>query len=113
MIKKTLGDIAIKEVGIDGINIKKNYKGSIGFVFITGDLFSVINTLFSFKKKNKDKFQILGAILEKQPSTVETINKLSSFSSLKSLYTSLVFVLNSNIQQLVFALDQIKTKKSN
>lgn len=113
MIKKTLGDIAIKETGISGINIKKDYKGSVGFVFISGDLFAAINILSNFKKKNKDKLQILGAILGKQPSTVDTINKLSSFSSLESLYTSLVFVLNSNIQKLVFALDQIHNKKSN
>lgn len=112
MVKKTLGDIAIKEAGIEGVEMKKNYKGSIGFVFASGDLFAAIKAITAFKKKCKDRFQVLGAILGKKPVEVEAVTRLASFPSTESVYTTLVFALNSNIQKLVSTLDQIREKKA-
>jgi len=112
MVKKTLGDIAIKEAGIEGINIKKNYKGSIGLVFASGDLFAAIKAITAFKKKCKERFQILGAILEKKPAEVSAVTKLASYPTLECVHTTLVVCLNSGIQKLVSTLDQIRMQKA-
>ena len=64
------------------------------------------------KKKCKEKFQILGAILGKKPAEVAAVSKLASYPTLECVHTTLVVCLNSGIQKLVSTLDQIRMQKA-
>jgi len=89
------------------VSLKDNFKGSIGIVFASDDIFGTLGLLSNFQKKNKDRFEILGAILNKEYNDKARVMNLAAFSSPESVYASLVSTLNANIQKLVSVLGQI------
>lgn len=90
LIKKTLADIAFKESEIKDINLKKGFNGQAALIFSNENLFSALGFLNSFKKSHKGKFDILGAILNKEAVDQKTLSMFTSIKSENDLYTRLV-----------------------
>ncbi len=90
LVKKTLADIAIKEANIQNINLKKSHKGQIALIFCDENFFTSLAFVSAFKKKNKDKFQILGGIYNQAPIDEKTLSLFTSIQSTDDLYTRLV-----------------------
>lgn len=69
--------------------------------------------IYEFEKANKDLVKILGGIFEGQYVNATTMVEIASIPSREVLLGKLVNILNSPIQRLVMALDQIsKTKQA-
>ncbi|MFA5230273.1 MAG: 50S ribosomal protein L10 [Candidatus Paceibacterota bacterium] len=90
LVKKSLADIAFKELNIENVNLKKGFNGQAALVFSDENLFSALSFLNTFKKANKDKFEILGAILNKETVDKQTLSMFTSIKSQDDLYTRLV-----------------------
>jgi len=110
LIKKTLADIAFKELNIQNVNLKKGFNGQVALIFSNENLFSALSFLNAIKKQNKDKFEILGAILNKETVDQKTLSMFTSIKSKDDLYTRLVWALKYPINKLAVALSQISQK---
>ena len=69
-------------------------------------------SLFEFQNKFKDRVSIMGGVFEKKFMTTAEMTSIASIPPLKTLYGMFVNVINSPIQGLVIALDQIGKKKA-
>ena len=90
LVKKSLADIAFKELNIKNVNLKKDFNGQAALIFSDENLFGALSFLNTFKKANKDKFEILGAILNKETVDKQTLSMFTSIKSQDDLYTRLV-----------------------
>lgn len=90
LVKKSLADIAFKELNIENVNLKKGFNGQAALIFSDENLFNALSFLNTFKKTNKDKFEILGAILNKEIVDKQTLSMFTSIKSQDDLYTRLV-----------------------
>ncbi len=90
LVKKSLADIAFKELNIKNVNLKKGFNGQAALIFSDENLFGALSFLNTFKKANKDKFEILGAILNKETVDKQTLSMFTSIKSQDDLYTRLV-----------------------
>jgi len=90
LVKKSLADIAFKELNIENVNLKKGFNGQAALIFSDENLFGALSFLNTFKKANKDKFEILGAILNKETVDKQTLSMFTSIKSQDDLYTRLV-----------------------
>lgn len=112
LVKKTLADIAFKESEVKNVNLKKGFKGQAALIFSNENLFSALGFLNAFKKSHKGKFDILGAILNKEAVDQQTLSMFTSIKSENDLYTRLVWSIKYPLTKLVFALDQISQKSN-
>jgi ribosomal protein L10 len=90
LVKKSLADIAFEESNIKNVNLKKGFQGQAALIFSNENLFSALGFLNAFKKKNKDKFDILGAILNQEVIDKDILSMFTSIKSKEDLYTRLV-----------------------
>jgi len=90
LVKKSLADIAFREVDIQNVNLKKGFNGQAALIFSDENLFGALGFLNTFKKQNKDNFNILGAILNKEIIDQKTLSMFTSIKSKDDLYTRLV-----------------------
>ena len=115
--KKTLIDLAIKEVNIENVDIKK-MAGQVALIMGYGDEISPAKILYNFAKTG-EKIKILGGVLEnkfidasgvlglaKLPSKQELLAK--AVGSIAAPLAGLVNVLQGNLRNLVYVLSQIK-----
>ncbi len=112
LVKKSLADIAFKELNIENVNLKKGFNGQAALIFSDENLFNALSFLNTFKKTNKDKFEILGAILNKEIVDKQTLSMFTSIKSQDDLYTRLVWAIKYPINQLAVALSQISQKSA-
>lgn len=107
--KKTLTDIALKGKKYEGS--QPSLTGEIGLAYGT-DLITPARDVFEFQNKFKNNVNIVGGIFEKRYMTKEEMIDIASIPPLSTLYGMFVNIINSPIQGLVMALDQIASKKT-
>lgn len=96
----------------------KKYEGSIPalageFGLAYGkDLVAPARGVYEFQKKLKDQVTIVGGVFEKKYMDKEGMTAIASIPPIKTLYGMFVNVINSPIQGLVIALDQVAKKKT-
>ena len=75
------------------------------------DLIAPARGVYEFQKKFKDQVNIVGGVFESKYMTKEEMTAIANIPPLNTLYGMFVNVINSPIQGLVVALDQIAKKK--
>jgi len=118
--KKTLMQIAVKNAGINDIDIIK-MPGQIGVGFGFEDEVSAAKILAEFSKKNKT-LKILGGLLGAnylEATRVQALAQLPNLDGMRAQFVGVlagpvrnfVSVLNANLRNFVGVLDQIKNTK--
>jgi large subunit ribosomal protein L10 len=85
--------------------------GEFGLAYGT-DLVAPARGIYEFQKKLKDQISIIGGVFEDKYMTKEEMVAIASIPPLQTLYGMFVNVINSPIQGLVIALDQVGKKKT-
>ena len=85
--------------------------GEFGLAYGT-DLIAPARGIYEFQKKLKDQVTIVGGVFESKYMTREEMTAIASIPPLSTLYGMFVNVINSPIQGLVLALDQVAKKKT-
>lgn len=84
--------------------------GEVGLAYGT-DLIAPAREIYEFQKKYKNSISILGGVFEGKFMSKEEMMDIALIPSQKTLQAMFVNVINSPIQGLVMALDQISKKK--
>jgi len=85
--------------------------GEFGLAYGT-DLIAPARGVFEFQKKLKDQLSIVGGVFESKYMSKEEMTAIAAIPPLQTLYGMFANVVNSPIQGLVMALDQIAKKKT-
>lgn len=85
--------------------------GELGIAY-SAELTAPAREVFPFQKKFENKVSLLGGILDGKYLNKEAILSIALIPDLQTLRAQFVNVINSPIQGLVMALDQIAKKKS-
>jgi large subunit ribosomal protein L10 len=120
VVKNTLARIAAKKVEMDNLNEFIN--GSIAIAFGVEDVISPAKILLDFSK-NHDALEIKAGMLEGNIINVDRVKYLAEipprdvllaklFASMKAPLGGLVNVLQGNLRNLVYILNQIKEQKA-
>jgi len=113
VVKRTLGNIALRQAGYTDISLLDLFKGQLGFAYIKEDVFASLAALSKLQKDTKNQFQVVGGILEGNFYQVDFLQNLAIYPSKESFYTKFVFNVKYPIQKLVLTLNAIKDKKEN
>jgi len=121
--KKTLMDLAFKNLKIEGLDVK-GFEEQIAAVFGYQDEVSPAKTVDNFKKKleEKDKLEFLGGILENKYIDAGKVEELAGLPSKQELYAKIVGSINApvsgfvnalagNLRNLVYVLKAIEENK--
>jgi large subunit ribosomal protein L10 len=107
--KKTLAKRALADSGVQGE--LPALEGEFGLVY-GSDLIAPAREVYSFQKKLENKISILGGIFEGKYMTKEEMTVIAEIPPMKTLYAQLVNLINSPLQGLAMALNEIaKTKE--
>lgn len=120
--KKTLAEIALQKIGLIG-NLNSQLNGSLAINFVYDDIFSAVKTLWSFHRQNNEVFKISGGILDGNFISQQEVESLAKMpprevllgrlvGSFASPLQKLTWILKSNLQMLVFTLNEIKNNKN-
>jgi large subunit ribosomal protein L10 len=85
--------------------------GEFGLAYGT-DLIAPARGIYEFQKKFKEQVSIVGGVFESKYMTKEEMIEIASIPAMNTLYGMFVNVINSPIQGLVIALDQVAQKKN-
>lgn len=85
--------------------------GEFGLAYGT-DLVAPARGIYEFQKKFKDQVAIVGGVFENRFMTKEEMTAIAAIPPINTLYGMFVNVVNSPIQGLVMALDQLSKKKA-
>jgi large subunit ribosomal protein L10 len=85
--------------------------GEFGLAYGT-DLIAPARGVYEFQKKFKDQVNIVGGVFESKYMSKEEMLTIANIPPIQTLYGMFVNVINSPIQGLVVALDQIAKKKT-
>ncbi len=107
--KKTLVEKALQGQGYVGK--QPSLVGEFGLAYGT-DLVAPARGVYEFQKKFKDKVSIVGGVFEKSYMNKDEMVAIAAIPPRETLYGMFVNVINSPIQGLVMALDQIAKKPS-
>lgn len=107
--KKSLTKLALKDQKYAGT--EPELVGEFGMAY-GADLIAPARGTYEFQKKFKDQLTIIGGVFEKRFMNKEEMIAIASIPSQEALYGMFVNVINSPIQGLVIALDQIAKKKA-
>ncbi len=121
--KKTLLNLALKNQGVDGLDVK-SLDGKLAVVFSYGDELAAAKIIDNFRKDKEkaDKLHFLGGILEGKLLSKEDIETFAKLPSKQELYAKLVGSINApvsgfvnvlagNLRNLVYVLKAIEEKK--
>lgn len=106
--KKSLTSLALAEKKYQGT--APELIGEFGFAYGT-DLVAPARGVHEFQKKFKDQVSIVGGVFDAKYMTKDEMVAIASIPPLQTLYGMFVNVINSPIQGLVIALDQVSKKK--
>jgi len=109
VIKKTLLNMVLDKSKTKGD--KPELEGEISIAF-GSDLIAPARGIYSFQKKNKDNISIIGGIFEGVFKSQNEMMEIAMIPGLKELRGMFVNIINSPIQGLAVALNQIAEKKS-
>ena len=107
--KKTLMRVAWQNAGIKGD--EPTLEGEIAVVYGTDDPTAPAREIYQFVKKFKDNLEIEGGIFEGEFKDKAQMNEIATIPSHDTLKGMFVNVINSPLQKLVVALDQIAQQK--
>lgn len=121
--KKTLMNLAIKNIGIKDIEAKK-FNGKAAIIFGYGDEVSPAKIISQFQKNAEDKIEFIGGILENAFIKAETVSELAKLPSKTELYAKIVGSINApvsgfvnalagNLRNLVYILKAVEESKNN
>jgi len=106
--KKTLIRLALSDSKIEGTLPELDGELAVAY---GEDPVAPASGILEFAKKYKDSLAILGGVFEKKYQSKEEMNVIASIPPIEILYGQFVNVINSPIQGLVLALNEIaKTK---
>jgi len=106
--KKTLVEKALEAHKYSGT--QPALVGEFGLAYGT-DLIAPARGVYEFQKKLKDKATIVGGVFESAYMSKEEMTAIAAIPPRETLYGMLVNVINSPIQGMVMALDQISKKQ--
>lgn len=106
--KKTLISKALKEGGFQGE--LPSFEGELAIAY-GADVLEPISGVYEFQKKFDKRISIVGGVFEKTFTGKERMLELATIPSLKTLRGMFVNLINSPIQRVVIALDQISKNK--
>ncbi len=106
--KKTLIKRALEAKGYEGD--QPPFEGELALAW-GEDMVTPAREVQEFVKSEKDKVLILGGIFEGRYMSAAEMSEIASIPSQQTLYAQFVNVINSPIQGLVMALDQVAQKK--
>ena len=109
--KKSLIRRAISESGYDVGEIPA-FPGEIAIAWSTTDITAPARAIYEHGKKKKDTLTIVGGIFENALTGAEKMQTIATIPSMQVLRGMFVNVINSPIQGLVIALDQISATKA-
>ena len=125
VVKNTLLRISLENIGYDPKELGNALEGPTAILYATeADPIEALKTLYDTVKENKwESFKFKGGYLEGKVFTSEEVEKLAKLPSKQELYAMLVstvqgpirgfaYVLSGLLRNLVYALNQIKEKKS-
>jgi large subunit ribosomal protein L10 len=107
--KKTLMARALDSKKYEGT--MPELAGEIGMAY-SSDLIAPARGVYEFQKKFKDSIKIVGGVFESKYMTQEDMMGIALIPPTDTLRGMFVNVINSPIQKLVIALDQIAKKKA-
>jgi len=121
VIKKTLLNLALKDINIKDLDVKK-LEGQIAVVFGYDDEVAPARVVGDFRKKNEDKINFVGGILEGKLLLKDEVTALAKLPGKQELYAKLVGSINApvfgfvnalagNLRNLVCVLKAIEEKK--
>lgn len=105
--KKTLTEKALGTKKYEGT--MPTLVGEFGMAY-GADLVAPARGVYDFQKKLKEQITIIGGVFENKFMTKEEMVAIASIPPLQTLHGMFVNVINSPIQGLVMALDQISKK---
>lgn len=107
--KKTLAGKALGEAKVAGV--RPDFAGELGVVY-GADSAAPARDIYAFQKKMEGKISILGGILEGKFATKDEMTLIAQIPPVLTLRGMFVNVLNSPIQGMVIALNEIVKKKT-
>jgi large subunit ribosomal protein L10 len=106
--KKSLSKKALSEGGIGGE--LPELPGEFAMVYGTDQL-APAREVFAFQKKFDKKIQIVGGVFDGNFMNMSEMTTIATIPGIQTLRAQFVNLINSPIQGLVMALDQIAAKK--
>lgn len=107
--KKTLAKRALDAAKIGGE--MPDLRGEVAIAY-GPDLLAPARGVYEFQKEHKDHVEILGGVFEGAYMDQVAMTAIATIPPREVLYAQFVNVINSPIQRLAVALDQISQKKS-
>ena len=105
VVKNTLATIALKNAGMEGVEIKDTN------IFVwSDDVISAAKVAADFAKKS-DKFVIKAGYLDKEPADVAKIEAFAKLPGREELLGMLAATWMAPLTNFVFGLDALKKKK--
>lgn len=108
--KKTLLKRALEARGYEGT--LPSLDGEIAIAWSATDATAAARTIYEHGKKHKNALSIVGGVFEEKYLDAVAMNAIATIPPVPVLRGMFVNVLNSPIQGLVIALDQIRAKKA-
>ena len=108
--KKTLMRRALADLGVKGE--MPELAGEIAIAWSEGDVTAPARGIWEHAKKHKDTLSIMGGIFEGMFADAAKMTAIATIPSVPVLRGMFVNVINSPIQGLVIALNQIAEKKA-
>lgn len=109
VVKKTILKKALEEAGVKGEMPEMPGELALGF---GNDIVMPAKGVSVFGKKNDNKVEIVGGVIDGRYADKSEMNELASIPGFKELRGMFVNVINSPIQGFVIALDAIAQKKN-
>jgi large subunit ribosomal protein L10 len=107
--KKTLTKKALDESGLKGSMPELTGELAIGY---GEDLIAPAREIYAFQKKFQDKITIIGGVFDGEFKSKDEMTVIASIPSLQTLRGMFVNIINSPIQRMVIAMDQIAATKT-
>ena len=107
--KKTLMDIALKELKNEGVNVY-DMDGSVGLVLGSGDAYEISKKLYEFARKNT-ALKFFGALFEDNFMSKDGFLEMAKMPPKEVLIGRLLGMLTYPMRGLVVALSEVAKKK--
>lgn len=108
--KKTLLKRALEQKGYEGTI--PELPGEIAIAWSNDDATAAARGIYEHGKKHKGALSIMGGVFEEKYLDANAMNAIATIPPVPVLRGMFVNVINSPIQSLVIALDQIRAKKA-
>lgn len=108
--RKTLMHRAIEEAGIEGD--VPTLEGEVAIAYGSDDATAPARNVYTFVKKHSENLSIIGGVYEGRFRDAAGMNEIATIPPVETLRGMFANVINSPIQGLVIALNQIAEKKS-